>query len=138
MVLEETENAELEELVNVADSILEQQVIFFNKSSEYILNGKKQTETEIHPHNCQCGVCLDGSVDYLIGAPSTRIHHLHHNQSQKGENTLQKLFLTAVNIESIDGPGKYYLRKNDFTNLRHLKTPQKGTAAKTANNVRGK
>ena len=33
VVLEETENAELEELVNVADSILEQQTI--------------------HPHNCQ-------------------------------------------------------------------------------------
>ena len=84
VVLEETENAELEELVNVAHSILEQ-----------------QTETEIHPHNCQCGVCLDGSVDYLIGGNSSG-----QVQVSKGENTLQKLFLTAVNIEAIDGPGK--------------------------------
>ena len=43
VVLEETENDELEELVNVADSILEQ-----------------QTGTQIHPNNCQCGTC-DGS-----------------------------------------------------------------------------
>ena len=65
----------------MADSILEQ-----------------QAETQIHPHNCQCGGCLDGSVEYLINP-------------QKNENTLQKLFLTTVatNIEAIDGPGKFYL-----------------------------
>ena len=39
VVLEETDNAELEELVNVADSILE------------------YTDQQIHPHNCQCGTC---------------------------------------------------------------------------------